>query len=84
MVSEQELAELIVSVLSLDITPQEIRPDEALFVDGLGLDSIDALELAFEISRRYGVEIKADGEDTRDIFASLRALTAYIDKNRRG
>lgn len=83
MVSEQEVAELIVSVLNLEISPREIRPDEALFVDGLGLDSIDALELAFEISRRYGIEIKADGEDARDIFASLRALTAYISKNRR-
>lgn len=81
-VTESEVAGLIVSVLNLEMAPEDIRPDEALFVDGLGLDSIDALELAFEISRRYGIEIKADGTNAREIFASLRALTHYIATNR--
>lgn len=81
-VTELEVAELIVSVLNLEFAPQDIQPDEVLFVDGLGLDSIDALELAFEISKRYGIEIKADDEDTRAIFGSLRALTNYINRNR--
>lgn len=83
VVTEEDVAQLIVSVLNLEITPQDIQPEEALFVDGLGLDSIDALELAFEINQRYGIEIKADDEDTRAIFGSLRSLTEYINRNLR-
>jgi len=82
-VTESEIAELIVSVLNLNISPADIQPDDALFVDGLGLDSIDALELSFMIAQRYGIEIKADAVDARKIFGSLRALTDYIGKNRR-
>lgn len=83
MITEAQVAEMIVSVLNLEIAPQDIKSDEALFVDGLGLDSIDALELAFEIAQRFGIEIKADDEDTRAIFGSLRALTDYINRNLR-
>jgi acyl carrier protein len=82
-VRESEVAALIVSVLHLEIAPQDIQPEEALFVEGLGLDSIDALELALEISKRYGIEIAADGEDTPKIFSSLRALTEFINRARR-
>lgn len=78
-----EIAELIVSALNLEVAPATIVPDDPLFGDGLGLDSIDALELAMEISRRYGIEIEADNPETPKIFASLRALTEFIDAHRR-
>jgi len=80
---QRELAELIVSALNLEgVEPQGIDPDAALFGSGLGLDSIDALELALEISKRYGVQIKADDEDNKRIFASLRALSDYVQQKR--
>ena len=64
------------------LDPAGIDPDAALFGTGLGLDSIDALELALEISKRYGVQLKADDEDNKRIFASLRALSDYIQDKR--
>lgn len=79
---EQELAQVMVQVLELEIAPEEIDPEAPLFGDGLGLDSIDALELSLEVSRRYGVEIKAEDERNERIFASLRALAAHIEDNR--
>lgn len=82
---QKELAELIVSALNLDgVTAESIDPDAPLFGAGLGLDSIDALELALEISKRYGVQLKADDEDNKKIFASLRALSAYVQEKRGG
>ena len=81
--AEAEMAELIVSSLNLeDIDAKSIDPQDALFGTGLGLDSIDALELALEISKRYGVQLRSDDEDNRKIFASLRALTAYVQTHR--
>jgi acyl carrier protein len=82
-VTELEIAELIVSALTLEISPHDIKPEEPLFNEGLSLDSIDALEIAFEMEGRYGIKIDADADDTRSIFSSLRALTAHINKNRR-
>lgn len=79
---EQELAQAMVRVLELEIAPEEIDPEAPLFGEGLGLDSIDALELSLEVSRRYGVEIKAEDERNERIFASLRALAAHIEENR--
>jgi acyl carrier protein len=80
---QRELAELIVSALNLEgVDPAGIDPDAPLFGEGLGLDSIDALELALEISKRYGVQLKADDEDNKRTFASLRALTEYILERR--
>ena len=80
---QKELAELIVSALNLeDVEPAGIDPDAPLFASGLGLDSIDALELALEISKRYGVQLKAEDEDNKRIFASLRALSAYVQERR--
>ena len=80
---QKELAELIVGALNLEgVDPAGIDPDAALFGSGLGLDSIDALELALEISKRYGVQLKADDEDNKRIFASLRALSDYIQGRR--
>ncbi|HLO64735.1 MAG TPA: phosphopantetheine-binding protein [Azonexus sp.] len=77
-----EVAELIVSALNLDLAPQEIEADAPLFGDGLGLDSIDVLEVALVISKRYGLQLKSDNEDNIRIFASLRALTTYIASQR--
>lgn len=80
---EKEVAQLIIDTLNLeDIEAEEIAPEEALFRDGLGLDSIDALELALGISRKYGFQLRSDDEDNARIFSSLRALTAHIEENR--
>ncbi|MEX1994573.1 MAG: phosphopantetheine-binding protein [Steroidobacteraceae bacterium] len=81
--AEQALAQLIVSAVNLeDVRPADIDPEAPLFGDGLGLDSIDALELALEISRRYGVQLRADDEENRRIFSSLRALAAHVESQR--
>jgi acyl carrier protein len=79
---EQEIAQLIVESLQLEVDPGEIDPESPLFRTGLGLDSINALELALAISRRYGTELRADDEQNGQIFASVRALAAYIDTQR--
>ncbi len=80
---EQEVARLIVDSLNLEeVSPEDIEPEAPLFREGLGLDSIDALELALAISRAYGVQIRSDDENNRQIFASLRALTAHIEAHR--
>jgi len=80
--AEAALAELIVSSLQLEIAPDEIEPEERLFGEGLGLDSIDALELALAISRSYGFELRSDDERNRRIFASLRSLSSHIEAHR--
>ncbi len=77
-----EVAELIVSALNLDMEPAEIEADAPLFGDGLGLDSIDVLEIALVISKRYGFQLKSDNEDNVRIFSSLRALTEHIASQR--
>ena len=79
--AEQKLSELIVEVLNLeDVSAEEIGAEEPLFGDGLGLDSIDALELAMAISKEYGVQLKADDEETRAVFENVRKLTAFIER----
>jgi acyl carrier protein len=81
---DDEIKQMIIDVLQLeDVTPADIDSDAPLFVDGLGLDSIDALELGVAIHKRYGVTLSADSEDTRRHFASVRALGLMIDRNRR-
>jgi acyl carrier protein len=81
--AERELAELIVTAVNLEsVAPAEIEPDAPLFGAGLGLDSIDALELALEISKRYGFQLRSDDEQNRHIFASLRSLSEYIQQHR--
>jgi acyl carrier protein len=78
-----ELKSMIVQTLMLkDIQPQEIDVDAPLFADGLGLDSIDALELAVEIARKYKVQIKSDDERNREIFRSVRTLAAFITEEK--
>ena len=79
---ESELARLIVSALTLDIAPEEIDPTAPLFGDGLGLDSIDALELSLAIGKSYGVQLRSDDARNHQIFASLRALGAHVEANR--
>lgn len=76
---ERELAELIVEALNLeDISAEEIEPEEPLFGDGLGLDSIDALELALAITQKYSIQLKADDKDMQEAFGNLRTLNEYI------
>jgi acyl carrier protein len=80
---ESELKELIIEALAReDLTPAEIEPEAALFVEGLGLDSIDALELAMALEERYGVKIGDDPETNQQIFASLRNLAAFVSESR--
>jgi acyl carrier protein len=79
---EQEVAQLIVDALNLeDIGADDIDPDDALFGDGLGLDSIDALELALAISQKYSVQLKADDANVQEVFGSLGSLSSYIQEN---
>ncbi len=81
--AEQELAELLVEALNLeDVQAAQIDPEAPLFNAGLGLDSIDALELALAISKRYGFQLRSDNDENRRIFASLRALSAHVEQNR--
>ncbi|MFT3760288.1 phosphopantetheine-binding protein [Thauera sp.] len=77
-----EVARLIVEALNLDMNADEIEADAPLFGDGLGLDSIDVLEIALEVSKRYGFQLRSDDENNVRIFASLRALTTHIAANR--
>ncbi|OIR10099.1 acyl carrier protein [mine drainage metagenome] len=80
---EQELKHLIVEALKLeDITADEIDSEEALFGTGLGLDSIDALELGVAIRQRYGIRIEAVNADVKAHFASVRRLAAFITAQR--
>lgn len=81
--AERELAELIVESLNIDwIKPEAIDPDGALFGGDLGLDSIDALELALAVSKRYGFQLRSDNPENKQIFSSLRALSSHVEKNR--
>src|SRR5688572_14651273 len=77
---ETELAQLIVSTLNLEVQLSEITPQAPLFGDGLGLDSIDILEIALAISRTYGIRLRSDDENNARIFASLRSLNEHIRK----
>ena len=80
---ERAVSKMIIEVLSLEnILAEEIDPDAPLFSDGLGLDSIDALELSLAISQRYGAQIRAEDNDVNQIFSSVRSLTKYIESNR--
>lgn len=77
-----EVATHLVDALNLDETPDEIAPDAPLFGDGLGLDSIDVLEIALVVSKRYGLNLRSDDERNAQIFASLRDLCRFIAENR--
>ncbi len=80
---ENEVAQLIVDTLGFDdIAAVDIDPEAPLFREGLGLDSIDALELAMAISRQYGFQLRSDDSDNARIFSSLRALSAYVAEHK--
>jgi acyl carrier protein len=79
---QREVAELIVQALNLDVAPDQINPDDPLYGDGLGLDSIDVLEVALVVSKRYGLQLRAESDDNHRIFSSLRSLTQYISAQR--
>ena len=79
---QREVAELMIESLNLEVSADKILPDAPLYGDGLGLDSIDVLEIALVVSKRYGVTLKADSADNQRIFSSLRSLADYIAANR--
>jgi acyl carrier protein len=81
--AESELALLLVETLNLeDISAADIEPEAPLFGDGLGLDSIDALEMALAIAQTYGVQLSAQDENDRGAFMSLRTLCNYIEQRK--
>jgi acyl carrier protein len=81
---EDEIKQLIIDALQLeDVAPADIETDTPLFVEGLGLDSIDALELGVAIQKRYGITLSASSEENRRHFASVRALATMIESHRR-
>lgn len=77
-----EIANDIIQALNLDVSPSEISADAPLYGDGLGLDSIDILEIALVVSKKFGLQIKADNPDNASIFKSLNSLCDYILANR--
>lgn len=83
--AQHELATLVVECLNLDgVTTEQIDPDAPLFGGELGLDSIDALEIALAVSKHYGFQLRSDNPDNRQIFTSLRCLSAHIEQHRAG
>jgi acyl carrier protein len=79
---ERELAQLIVSILNLEAPAEDIDPNAPLYRDGLGLDSIDILEIALAVSKKYGVQIRSDDADNVKIFRSLRSLNEHVQRHR--
>lgn len=79
---EIEIAQLLVTTLNLKVEPADIPPLDPLFGEGLGLDSIDALEIALVIHQNYGYKLRSDDPDNTTIFSSLRSLCEAIQKNR--
>jgi acyl carrier protein len=80
--AEAELASLIVSTLNLEVSADKIDPDAPLYGEGLGLDSIDMLEISLVVAQRFGVKLRADDENNASIFRSLGALSAFIQARR--
>lgn len=79
---ERELAELFVQSLNLEVDPATIDADAPIYGEGLGLDSIDILEVALEVSRRYGFQLRSDDVDNEQIFQSLRSLALHVASHR--
>lgn len=77
-----EVAQLIVHALNMEVDAASIAPDDPLYGDGLGLDSIDILEVALLVSKQYGVQLRADHEDNQKIFRSLQSLADHIAANK--
>ena len=79
---QREVAELMIECLNLEVTTDQITPDGPLYGDGLGLDSIDVLEVALVVSKRYGLQLRDDSANNQHIFSSLRNLSDYIATKR--
>jgi acyl carrier protein len=79
---EQEIAQLIVQGLNLPISPEQIDPEAPLYGEGLGLDSIDILEIALIVSKQYGIVLRADNQENERIFRSLRQFSQYVAAQR--
>ncbi len=79
---EREVAACIVQALNLDIAPDSIPAEQPLFQEGLGLDSIDILEISLAVSKSYGVQLKADDPANTQTFSSLRSLASYLERHR--
>ena len=79
----REVAQLLVTSLNLDMAPEDIAPDTPLYGDGLGLDSIDILEVALAVSKKYGFQLRADDENNEAIYSSLRNLARHIAEHRK-
>jgi acyl carrier protein len=79
---EAELARLIVQTLNLEVQAAEIDPEAPLYGEGLGLDSIDMLEISLSVSQKFGVKLRADDKSNVEIFQSLRNLNAFIQNHR--
>lgn len=79
---QHEVAVLIIECLNLEVTADQILPDAPLYGEGLGLDSIDILEVALVVSKRYGFQLRTDSADNKHIFSSLHSLTNYITAQR--
>jgi acyl carrier protein len=79
---ESEIAQLIVKGLNLPLQPDEIDPEAPLYGEGLGLDSIDILEIALIVSKQYGVQLRADNQENARIFRSLRRFAQYVAEQR--
>jgi acyl carrier protein len=79
---EREIAQLIVQGLSLPIAPEQIDPEAPLYGEGLGLDSIDILEIALIVSKQYGIVLRADNQENERIFRSLRYFAQYVAAQR--
>ncbi len=79
---QREVAALMIECLNLEITAEQMDPDAPLYGDGLGLDSIDVLEVALVVSKRYGLQLRADGADNQRVFSSLRSLSDHIAAQR--
>ena len=77
---ELALAELIVTTLNLETRPSEIDPEAPLYGVGLGLDSIDILEIALAVSKTYGIRLRSDDGNNQKIFSSLRSLNQHIQR----
>jgi acyl carrier protein len=78
----REIAELLIESLNLEVTTNDIGLDDPLYGDGLGLDSIDVLEIALVVSKRYGLQLRADSADNKHVFSSLRNLADHIAAQR--
>jgi acyl carrier protein len=79
---EREIAGLIVQGLNLPIVPEQIDPEAPLYGEGLGLDSIDILEIALIVSKQYGIVLRADNQENEHIFRSLRHFAQYVATQR--